>query len=806
MIKYVFRYLTRQKIFTCINVLGLALSLACCIMLTRYLHREWTVDSNVIDGATVGEVIYPENSSHCIYLDGVRKIVDDFATESCQYCPMDNVDVTVDSVTYFANVLMVDSTYLHFFDLPLVGDRHALSRPDGAYISRPLAEQWFGDESPLGKTISLYNIPLTIAGIFDYPACKQSIVTDLYIPYLAKDHHFNHALKQGRWIRLASSNDAEKLNRELKADGFRFYNCTDSYIYHSERAEFFDRKMEHPMFPRCNSHTIQILGGVDILILLVGIFNFVNLYMVLIRRRRREWGIRKVFGQKPSGLFCQVWSENMLQVLAALFVAWILVELSKEYINQMLDYDFSYSLFDLRLTLSLLVVIPLLSALYPFSQYFRLTSTVSLQSKGDNKESIRMRLIFLATQYLLTLCILISALWLNSHLSMLLDRSGQLKGDNVYIADLNHYNDNWMDDQNFYKMFGLWREILECPMIEMLDTKGGGRPVSYGFRYTDISASEDKNQMMIHMDCSRSMFRMFDIPIVMGDLEWDQDQPSDHYFILLNETAFRMLGFNSLDEAYIYQTPYPDGEMDTEPSITGYSYTDEETGENVYKQWGTRSNPVKVKAVVKDYYCGHASAGVKPMVFVCNTESDNNSLYIGASYTLRPKPGKVQEMMDFLRETEKKYFGSENILCHTFQDEIDSFYQDDKRLTQICSLFAFIAITICCLGLFGLSLFDIRQRYREIAIRKAHGAHRKDLYLLLGKKYLYLLLITFVLSIPVTYILIHRYTESFIESAPLTPIIYIEALGIVVLITLLTLICQLEKAARVNVASVVKTE
>ena len=809
MIKYVFRYLTRQKIFTCINVLGLALSLACCIMLTRYLHREWTVDSNVIDGATVGEVICQENSSHAIvwHLDGIRQIVDDFAIESCYYCPMDNVDVTIDTITQFANVLMVDSTYLHFFDLPLVGDRHALSRPDGAYISRPLAKQWFGDESPLGKTISLYNIPLTIAGIFDYPACKQSIVTDLYVPYLAKDHYFNHAVKVGsRWIRLASPGDADKLNRALEdaEEGFRFYNCTDSYIYHSERAEFFDLKMEHPMFPRCNSNAIQILGGVDILIILVGIFNFVNLYMVLIRRRRREWGIRKVFGQKPLGLFYQVWCENTLQVLAALFVAWLLVELSKEYINQMLDYDFSYSLFDLRLTLFLLGIIPLLSALYPFTQYFRLTSTVSLQSKGDNNESIRMRLVFLATQYLLTLCILISAIWFNNHLTMLLDHSGQLKGDNVYIADLNHYNDNIMDDQNAYKIFGLWNEILECPMIEMLDTKGGAHPVSFGTRYTDISASEDKKETMVHMDCSRSMFRMFDIPIVMGDLEWDQDQPSDYYFILLNETAFRLLGFKSLDEAYIYNTPYD--VMDTEPSITGYSYTNEDTGESVYKQWGTKSNPVKVKAVVKDYYCGHASAGVKPMVFACNTAMDNSSLYIGASYTLRPKPGKAQEMIDFLRKTEKKYFGTENILCHTFQDELDSFYQEDKRLAQICSLFAFIAILICCLGLFGLSLFDIRQRYREIAIRKAHGAHRKDLYLLLGKKYFYLLLFTFALSIPVTYLLIHRYTESFIESAPLTPIIYIEALGIVVLITVLTLIYQLEKAARVNVASVVKTE
>ena len=127
-------------------------------------------------------------------------------------------------------------------------------------------------------------------------------------------------------------------------------------------------------------------------------------------------------------------------------------------------------------------------------------------------------------------------------------------------------------------------------------------------------------------------------------------------------------------------------------------------------------------------------------------------------------------------------------------------------MADVYRLFSAIAVVICCLGLLGLSLFDIRQRYREVAIRKANGAHRKDLYLLLGKKYMYVMLVAFVLSIPVTYLFVHNYTESFIESAPLTPLIYLEALGIILLITILTLVYHLEKAARVNVASVVKAE
>lgn len=215
-LRYALRFLARQKVFTLINVLGLALSLACCIMLTRYLHREYSIDRHVIDGETVGEVIRIDNSSHAMayYQEPTRKAINDIAIESCYYCPLEKADIHVDTITYFANALMVDSTYLHFFRLPLEGDRHALSRPDGTYVSRRLAQQWFGEKDPIGQAISLYDIPLTICGIFDEPACKQSIVADLYVPYLVENRSFNHALMEGsRWIRLASSRDKEKLNR-----------------------------------------------------------------------------------------------------------------------------------------------------------------------------------------------------------------------------------------------------------------------------------------------------------------------------------------------------------------------------------------------------------------------------------------------------------------------------------------------------------------------------------------------------------------------------------------------------------------
>ena len=121
-------------------------------------------------------------------------------------------------------------------------------------------------------------------------------------------------------------------------------------------------------------------------------------------------------------------------------------------------------------------------------------------------------------------------------------------------------------------------------------------------------------------------------------------------------------------------------------------------------------------------------------------------------------------------------------------------------------IFAFIAIAISCLGLFGISLFDIRQRYREIGIRKVNGAKIKDLYRLLFRKYVMVLVAAFVVAIPIAYYLITLYTQDFVVKAPIGIGIFIIALLVVSIISLGTLFWQVHKAANINPADVVKSE
>ena len=207
-----------------------------------------------------------------------------------------------------------------------------------------------------------------------------------------------------------------------------------------------------------------------------------------------------------------------------------------------------------------------------------------------------------------------------------------------------------------------------------------------------------------------------------------------------------------------------------------------------------------VSAVVQDYYQGHLTEGIKPMAFIVGSDSSDGEVLI------KVKENKEKEIIDYLRKVEKEIYNSEDFTYKWADDIVAEMYQKDKETAQIYTVFSYIAIVISCLGLLGISLFDIRRRYRDIAIRKVNGAKPKDLYILLGKNYMLNLLLAFVVAVPVSWIVIYYYTASFVEKAPVTLELFVIPLLIVLILSMLTLYYQINKAAHINPAEVMKSE
>ena len=785
-LKYAARFLMRAKSYTVINLLGLAFSLACCIILMRYIHRELTVDTHCVDRERSVVAIRDINNSRFVSsIDDVHAFMKkemirkDDIIQRCSFIGRRKDNLIYKEQSYNTNVWIADSTFFHFFNYPLVEGECRLNAPDDAILTRNFAEKVFGTESPIGKSMTYNNKVVTVRGVIDSPKCKTSMVFDALLSiHLTKD--WGQLISE--FIHLSPHVDLKAINAETnvfrKEDdiNLRYELMTLRQAY--EQTNPF----KNELFIHTNMTYIYLLAGVALLLFLVGILNFVNIYMVLMMTRSKEYGIKKVFGLRGSTLFVQIWLENLLLIIPAILVAWLLIEISQIPVNRLFQETFNYTWFDLWLSLGFVCLMPLCTSVYPYIRYNYRTAITSMRTIGSDRQSVKVRMGFLFVQYILTVCIIIVSLYFGKHLSFLQNTSPGFRTEGILMANLQHERRSY-GGATMEEIRAIWARIeqiesklKECPYIEKH---------IYGaqlFKGDETKVFNDEAQMVncITQFVSNKFFDVFDIPIIEGEIS--QREGYSDYRVVLNRAAMKAFGYQSLDEAFIRW------------ESTQWSYS--VNGKMV--KGGKELMPVA--AVVEDYYSGHLTQGIKPMVFVLIGEQVTGI----ANICLRP--GQEEACIDYLKKITQEVYNTDEFSYTWLKDDVLDIYKKDRQITIIYFVFAFIAIAISCLGLFGISLFDIRQRYREIGIRKVNGAGMKDLYRLLFRKYVGVLVAAFVVAIPIAYYLITLYTQDFVVKAPIGIGIFIIALLVVSIISLGTLFWQVHKAANINPADVVKSE
>lgn len=819
-VKFALRFLSRQKAFTFINILGLALSLACCIVLSRYLYREITAESHAKDIETIivpyrisdvyGTHLYTDLSDlRDMYKKDFRDELGKVCIESCKFITGSEKDFSCDKRNINVSTLVVDSLFLNFFDYNIEGDRNAMYRPDGCWISRKLlARLGFSVQEAIGKPIVSMGQNLVIAGIFDTPKTKSIYNPDVIISHRATN---SWTIMGSEWMRVPKGFDLKAWNEKMHT----FEEKEDSRIvwrdntHENQFLAWKDFYMRPDMGDYDDASELHgdksvdtILAIVMLLILIVGITNFINLYLVYWQKRQREEGVRRVFGQKGFQLFAELWTELFCITAAAVLFTWLLVEITAPTTNELLRDELAYSNFDWALTACILIVLPLVTLVFPMHRSLQGSVLSKLQIRSGSIQSLRMRTFVLGFQYLITFSLVVMALWMQHHLDFLLNSPIGFEYENVIIAKpLRIYEGYGRDAEGNPTYNSNRREAYDALTIIKDRLKESTNfeaceiinytPLMHGNHYYDYVNEKGDEIKALKLQFTPDWLDVFGVKITEGKL-FLNDNPDikdpcyDKWVV--NETALKALGYNSIDSAYAQSVI---------PLSIHYDYETKSTVKDGI-------DLVPIVGVLNDFYSQHRTLGLVPTFFHITPGIqfvDNIT-----NLAIRVKDGHKQAAVDELKKICSEVCPNDELYYHWYKDDVEAQYNDDRLLARIYTLFSGIAIIICCLGLLGLSLFDIRQRYREIAIRKAIGAHRKELYLLLARKYLYVIAVTFALSIPITYSLVHRYTESFIESASLNALIYIEALCIVILITALTLIYQLERAARINVSEVMKTE
>ena len=445
-LKYAWRFLMRSKSYTLINLLGLAFSLACCIILLRYIHRELTVDSHCIDREQVYGVKADMGGNQ--YLSVLINRTDSslidqrYINMQSSFIPLEKDYVMVGANRFPSRIIVTDSIFFQLFRYPVVQGNTTLPSPHSALVTEAFAHKLFGKENPIGKIIRCSNgKDVTIEGVLGSLGNKTFLQFDVVLSKALSDSWERMAIDLFSFM---PGTDINKLNKTGSVP--RYVNSpgsgdTRTYTYSliPVKQFYWDSSIsyEETLMVSTGSYShLWIMIGVCLLVLLAGIMNFINIYLVAMLRRGKEYGLKKVFGARGKELFFNIWAENVLLVSAAMLIAWLFVEMSTVPVRNLFNHQFDYTTFDWQLSLGMLVALPLVTSLYPFIKYNYTPPIVSIRSIGSGRHSIHSRILFLGIQYVLTFLLVVVSLYFNNQLDILLNTEPGFRTKDIIIAQL----------------------------------------------------------------------------------------------------------------------------------------------------------------------------------------------------------------------------------------------------------------------------------------------------------------------------------------------------------------------------------
>lgn len=791
--------LLKFRAYTVLNVVGLAVSLACVLTIARYIHQENTVNHCFPDYDRICLVKSIISNGECS-LGGYRSgLEDDPAVEEfTAYTSVSDLMLVFGKQKVQSRVFSIDSTFFKMFPYKVLMGSNRIRRPGDVVITRSFWEEVLQGRPVVGGSFTNgQGRKFTIIGVVDDPATKTSWQPQLFM----SDEIDAFLLYSPTYaLRMVPGYDLKALNqkhgKEVPRNKWATYQ-TLRYEYLPLSELYFDADLErdNPMYRFGNPGYISVLTAVAFLMGLIGLLNFVNIYTVIMSRRSREFGIKKVFGAGKAAIFVQIYVENMLLAGFALLLCWTILEVTRYlFYNELYIPVASDVRFDLLASAIVLWGLPLLTTVYPYLKFTRSLPVNSIRAITTSRVSVRSRMVFLGVQYVLTIFIISVSLFFVKQLDYMLHadlgfRTHDIINATMYHNPLGLYKDSKENLLDEGKRQQINRELVNRRMAEstlfeywnrssniLLD---GGRLENFA-----LERAENGFHQALVTSMTRRTMDMYGLQLVEGRL-WndsvDEALSRNSFKIIINETAKRVLGVKDITREKL------------QPEDVHFA-----------SSWMPDffNPPCEIVGVIKDFNVRHLSKATMPMVIYYDSEIKWGLYAVTAAYRHEDRARVIRFLSDLYEEAT----GRTDFEYTLIEDVLAKMYEDDRRVVRIYTLFAGVAILISLLGLLAIALFDISQRRREIGLRKVNGAQARDIYPLLLRKYLAVLGVSALVSVPLSWLAITLYLQGFAHKAPLTPGLFVVAVLVTALLSLLTVMWQVHRAAHVNPAEVIKRE
>ncbi len=791
------RNLMRHKLYTSINVLGLAIGLACGILILLYIQQEFAVDRDHALGDRIYKVIREQRgSTQTSYTEGTSGALGPVLEET-----FPEVETTVRiwrwtvSVQYGERkdrylLAMVDDNFLDIFDFPLIkGDpKTAFRTPYSVVITDDMAQHLFGDMDPMGKTFSIdsrsFPGEYTVTGTVKAPHLSSGLYFEILSTTIPSVEETQEVWTLWRptqswrpvktFVLLKAGQKAETLQAKMQPLITQYMGdeVAKKNTYHLQPLHRVYLYGESDFNPTADSpmRHIYMLAAIGLIVVVIACVNFTNLATARAVTRKREVGVRKVVGAHRAQLMVQFLTESLLLTCSALLIALALVELCLPLFNQFVRGDLHLNAATVMVgapaVLALTLLVGLLAGWYPafFLSSFRpVTALKGSASSSSGSTGLKKGLVVF--QFGMSILLVICTLIVYQQLRFIETKDMGFARD--HIVSLPIFVPDFSGEPNPQKRLSARHQMVKQVFLEhpnilsasALRYEITGYSGRLRLAWPDGDPTKERTFRINEVD--DSFFETFEIPVLRGRA-FSADVASDtSQAIILNETAVRLLGWE--DD--------PIGKQIVLPAYDNLSLT--------------------VIGVVKDYHNLTLREEIAPMGFLARWK-------MFYALALRIRPENTAQTLSFL-ETQWKHFVPDAPFEYHFLDEmIDWVYFNEQLTGKMLGIFSLLAIFVACLGLFGLAAFMVQSRTKEIGVRKVLGASTPHLVMLLSREFIFLVLFANLIAWPIAYYLMRDWLSGFAYQTDLNVLPFVASAIMALIIAFGTVSMQAIRAARSN--------
>ena len=787
--KIAFRSLISNKLYSVINILGLSLGLAVCLLITLYVKDELSYDQFQSRKHEIYRLVSDEISpSGEIHKMGISGMVQG-ATFKRQVPEIENMvriqgerfNIKHNNEIFVQEASKVDSSFFSVFDAEFVEGTpfRALSDPQSIVISEEVAERFFGKNKAIGKTLAIdYDNRFqnfTVTGVTKKMPINSTIQIELLMPL----HHDKQSDDQ--WINFYMNTfftitpDAniaaieQKFAKIYAADAKeQIAQAAKDWNYKSQLVwklqPFLDMHLskdyqaQNGIKNSGNKLFSYFLSGIALFILLIACINFVNIAISRSMKRAKEIGVRKVMGSQRKQLIIQFLTESALLSLLAFVVAIVLVVLALPTFNSLSDKSLSFSyLLDIKLVLlyiGIFIATAFMAGFYPalvlsgFKPVETLYGRFRFGGKNILQKSLTVLQFGLATFFILLTIVQFKQVNLSMNQSLGYDDKNIMI---INVGGSDHSKANVFLD-----------ELLKNPNI----VKTAPRQQGFWFTLSTVNGDKQMNHAMDLVD--ERFIDLMGLKMAQGR-NFSSDFPTDtSSSIIVNEAFVKEAGWKT-----------PIGQTLAFHNKKNY----------------------RVVGVVKDYHYSSLYEKVRPQVLLADPSQGG----YGAFY-IRLTGQNIPQTMAYIKAKFKESMPTKPYEYEFLNETNAKNYEKEVKMKQIIGWSAWITIFISCIGLFGLSALATEKRFKEIGVRKVLGASVNSIVGLLSFDFLKLILIAFVIAAPIAYYVAEQLLSNYPYRVTQGVDMFLLTVGGLLVVGLLTVSYQSIKAALMNPVKSLKTE